>query len=108
MNDPFIIKRRDTSPIYRGILKDGKGDIVNVTGATVRFHMFDQDGVVKVDAAAVINAGAAGDVQYEWIADDTDTAGFYDTEFEVTYSGGRIETFPNNSFDRVHIGKDLV
>jgi len=104
----FYIKRRDTSPIYRAILKDGDDAIVDVTGATIRFHMFDQTGTSKVDAAAVINSGTAGDVQYEWTADDTDTAGFFDVEFEVTYSGGRVETFPNYGFERVHIHEDLV
>lgn len=104
----FYIKKRDTSPIFRAILHDGDGVVVDVSGATVRFHMFDQTGVAKVDAAAVINSGTAGDVQYEWIADDTDTAGFYDSEFEVTFSGGRIETFPNYGFQRVHIHEDLI
>jgi len=104
----FHIKRNDTSPIFRAILKDGDDVVVDVTGATVRFHMSDQAGVVKVDAAAVINAGTAGDVQYEWIAADTDTEGFYDSEFEVTFAGSRIETFPNYGFERVHIHGDLT
>lgn len=104
----FFIKRNDTSPIFRAILKDGDNVVVDVTGATVQFHMFDQDRVSKVDAAAVINAGTAGDVQYEWIATDTDTAGFFDAEFEVTFATGRTETFPNNSFQRIHIHEDLA
>ena len=108
MSDAFYIKRNDTSPIFRVILKDGADAVVVVTGATVRFHMFDEAKVLKVDAAAVINAGSAGDVQYEWIAADTDTAGFFDSEFEVTFSSGRIETFPNYSFQRVHIYEDLT
>ena len=108
MSDTFFIKRNDTSPIFRAILKDGDDVVVDVTGATVRFHMFDEDKVSKVDAAAVVNIGTAGDVQYEWIADDTDTAGFFDSEFEVTFSGGRIETFPNYAYQRVHIYEDLT
>jgi hypothetical protein len=104
----FFIKRNDTSPIFRAILKDGDGVVVDVTGATVRFHMVDQARVLKVDAAAVINAGSSGDVQYEWIAADTDTAGFFDAEFEVTFATSRVETFPNNSFQRVHIYEDLA
>ncbi len=108
MSDTFFIKRNDTSPIFRVILKDGDGVVVDVTGATIRFHMFDQDKVVKVDAAAVINNGANGDVQYEWGASDADTAGFFDSEFEVTFSTGRVETFPNYAYQRVHIYEDLV
>ena len=104
----FYIKRNDTSPVFRVILKDGDDAVVNVDGAAVRFHMFDQAGVLKVDADAVINSGTAGDVQYEWIAADTDTIGFFDSEFEVTFSTGRIETFPNYGFQRVHIHGDLT
>ena len=89
-------------------MKDGDDIVVDVTGATVRFHMFDQDKVSKVDAAASIVNGAAGDVQYLWVAGDTDTAGFFDSEFEVTFSGGRIETFPNYEYQRVHIYGDLA
>lgn len=109
MTAPFLIKRNDTSPIFRAILKDGDDVVVDVTGATIRFHMINPDtGVAKVDAAAVINSGTAGDVQYEWSVGDTDTAGHYDSEFEVTYSGGRVETFPNYSYQRVHIYEDLA
>ena len=108
MSDTFFIKRNDTAPVFRAILKDGDDVVVDVTGATIRFHMFDQDKVLKVDSAGSINNGTAGDVQYSWIAADTHTAGFFDSEFEVTYSGGRIETFPNYGYKRVHIYEDLT
>lgn len=107
-HETFYIKRDDTSPLFRAILKDGDGVVVDVTGATVRFHMKDQSGAIKVDAAAVVNDGPTGDVQYAWAVGDTDTAGFYDSEFEVTYSGGRVETFPNYSYTTVHVYEDLA
>ena len=46
-------------------------------------------------------------VKYEWQPGDTDTEGFYDAEFEVTYSDGTVETFPNRGFITVIISPDL-
>ncbi len=103
----FFIKRNDTSPIFRAILKDGNDNVVPVGGATILFKMSDQNKVSKINSAAVINNGANGDVQYEWSIGDTDTEGFYDSEFEVTFSTGRIETFPNYEYQRVYIYEDL-
>ena len=103
----FYIKENDTAPAFRAILKDGDGNAVNVAGATIRFHMLTREGVVKVDAAAVINDGAAGDVQYEWTAGDTDTPDVYNAEFEVTYADTTVETFPNSSHETVIVFGEL-
>ena len=104
----FYVKRNDTSPIFRAIAKDGNDVVVDLSGATVNFHMYDSAGNVKVDAAAVINDGPTGDMQYEWLAADTDLAGFFNSEFEVILASGRIETFPNYGYQRVHIWEDLA
>lgn len=105
----FYIKKNDTAPSFRVILKDGDAAAVDITGNLgVTFHMRDQSGTVKVDAAATVNDASAGDVQYDWSAGDTDTAGIYDAEFEVTYSDGTIETFPNYGFAKVNITEDLA
>lgn len=104
----FYIKQNDTSPAYRVTLKDGNGDPVDVTAATIRFHMMDADGTVKVDAAGSIVTAASGIVEYEWSAADTDTVGTYRAEFEVTYSDGTIGTFPNSSYNIVKIFDDIA
>jgi len=105
----FYIKRRDTSPAFRAILKDAAGVAVDITGNLgVRFHLFSKYGVQIVDAAATVNDAAAGDVQYEWQTADTVLAGIFKAEFEVTYSDGTIETFPNNGYEKVYIDEDLV
>ena len=105
----FYIKRNDTSPIFRVILKDPDGVPVDITGNLgVRFHLFKKNGTQVVDAAATVNVAADGDVQYEWIAADTSESGTFDAEFEVTYSDGSVETFPNYGYEKVHIDKDLA
>ena len=102
------IKRNDTSPDIQGTCLDAAGNAVDITGATVRFHMFDKNGTEVVDAAATIVTAASGIVKYSWIAADTATAGIFMSEFEVTYSDASIETFPNEGYTPVSIGADLA
>ena len=84
---PFYLKQNDTAPSIRATLKDGSGSVIDLTGASVRFHMKDLSGTVKIDTAAtIISPATSGIVQYNWTGSDTDTAGTYYAEFEVTYS----------------------
>jgi hypothetical protein len=105
----FFIKQNDTSPSLRAILKDGDEIAINLTGATVRFHMRTVGGeTAAVDADASIVTAESGIVQYLWDAADTATVGSYQAEFEVTFSGGAVETFPNNGYIRVEITDDIT
>lgn len=108
MAEVFYIKRNDTSPAIRANLLDGDGNAVDVTAATIRFHMSEPNGTVVIDAAGTIVNAAGGIVEYQWQAGDTDTAGYFNTEFEVTYGDGTIETFPNSTYQRVRIIEDLA
>ena len=67
---------------------------VDLTGATVRFHMRNKAGKVIVDQAGNVDNISTRKVSYDWQAGDTDTAGEYFGEFEVTYSDTKKETFP--------------
>lgn len=105
----FYIKRNDTSPAMLASLQDANADAVDLSGGSVRFHMWPiSSQVVKVDANAVIVTAQQGEVRYNWQAADTDTIGSYQAEFEVTYSDGTIETFPNDGYIRVEIIKDIA
>lgn len=105
----FYIKQNDTSPAIRATLRDGDGDVINLTSATVRFHMRPIGSTtVKVDAAGTVVTPAGGIVQYSWSEEDTDTVGAYQAEFEVTYLGGSVETFPNDGYIRVEITDDIT
>jgi hypothetical protein len=105
----FYIKRNDTSPSMLATLQDADGNAVNVTGATIRFHLraIGSD-AVTVDSAAVIVTPFEGIVRYDWDAADTDVAGSYQAEFEVTYADASIETFPNDGYIRVNITGDIA
>ena len=106
----FYLKRNDTTPAIRATLKDGDGNVINLADATVRFHMRAIDSATAaVDAAgSVVSPAANGVVEYAWDAADTTTAGMYSAEFEVTYSDGSIETFPNSDYIRVEIVDDIA
>jgi hypothetical protein len=106
----FYIKQNDTSPKIQATLKDGDGDVINLTDAIVRFHMREiGETTTTTDASAtVVSPATSGVVQYNWAADDTDTVGSYQAEFEVEYGDGSIETFPNNGYIRVEITDDIT
>lgn len=95
----FSMKRGDTSPTLEyetGVFEDGSGVFV---GASATFFMKSQlDASLLVSGSATI-ADIDGVLHYAWTAGDTDVVGPYDAEFEVTYLGGRVETFPRASTD---------
>jgi len=104
----FYMKQNDTQPRMLATLQDGDGAAINLTGASVRFHMRTLGGSTVVDAAATIITAASGLVRYDWVAADTDTVGSYQAEFEVTYPDTTVETFPNSGYIRVEITDDIA
>lgn len=64
--------------------------------------------VAKVNAAATVEDAASGSVSYPWLAADTDVAGTYEAEFEVTFAGGEKRTFPADSYFYVTVIPDLA
>lgn len=105
----FQIKRNDTAPSITATLT-ADGSAVSITGATVKFLMRDSSGAVKVDASANNDedgSGDTGEVSYDWTASDTDTAGFFLAEWEVTFSDGTVRTFPTPGFTQVIIWGDI-
>ena len=105
----FAIKRHDTGPSLNAVLTHDDNVAVDLTGATVKFHMKDAfEGTVLVDQPAVIVDSAAGKVRYDWDAADTAQAGCFPAEFEVTFSDGVIETFPNDENLTIIIAEDIA
>lgn len=104
----FIIKQGDTSPAMVAALKTPDRQPVDLTGATVEFHMRfvptdETPSATPVSAAAQIVDASAGEVRYAWGPTDTAVAGDWDAEFQVTFPGGAIETYPNNGYIEVSI-----
>ena len=103
----FTIKQNDTSPALQATLQDYAGTAISLVGATVRFHMKGLDGSLAIDSPMTITNAAGGVIRYNWQATDTDTAGTYNAEFEVTYSDLSVETFPNTGNIAIVITPEL-
>lgn len=104
----FYIKQNDTSPSIEVGLKTPKGLFVDLTDATVVFNMKDTNGQPLVTRQSVIVHDAIGGiVRYVWQSGDTSVAGDHKAEFEVTFPGGAVETFPNASDITVSIREEV-
>ncbi len=103
----FTIKQHDQLPELVVTLTDSIDSVVDVTGATVRFIMNVKGGDTVIDESAVIVDAVAGVVKYIWQDEDTATPGNYSGEFEVKFSDGREETFPNSTHIKIKIFPDL-
>lgn len=91
----FTIKQSDTSPAIQATLQDANAVPINLSGATVKFHMKLLGGNTILNEDMVIVTPLSGLVRYDWQVGDTSVAGTYYAEFEVTYADSTVETFPN-------------
>lgn len=114
----FYIKSYDTAPPIRATLEDGLGNRVNIAGSEVLFimrHIWDplthrRPGPQLFAKPANVDQAdedTAGDVSYDWEVGDTDIPGGYRAEWEVTFTDGTVETFPNAGNVRVAIIEHL-
>jgi hypothetical protein len=103
----FTIKANDRLPSIQATLN---ADLTTATG--VNFIMkATQGNTIKVNAAAVIVSSAAlptgSVVRYDWLAVDTATPGSYQAEWQVTWTGGKKQTFPTLTYHTVDVLADL-
>lgn len=112
--ETFYVKQGDLLPVIEATLKDSNAQPVPLAGCTVKFHMRPRSGgTVKINALATkiddnVTPSTRGIVQYPWTGTDTDTAGNFDCEWEVTTAGGHTITFPNPGPARVVISPQLA
>lgn len=101
----FYIKRGDLLPSVEAALRTITREPIDLTPATgVRFLCSN-----GVASPAVIVDTTGGLVRYDWDTDETDTAGVFNAEFEITWGDGRKQTVPNgqNDYIKVIITADL-
>ena len=103
------IKRNDTRPYWPVTLTFNDGSVADLTGASVRFiARRKSDGQVKIDATATVTDPSNGVCEWRPDAAETDEAGLFDCEWEVTYSDSTIQTFPTIGYDRLKVIGDLA
>lgn len=111
----FTIKQGDRRPLFVVALKDNFGETneaaVNLTTATgAVFNMRGANaGALKINrGSATITNAAGGEVTYTWGTADTDTAGAFESEVEITWNDGLKETFPNEGYWDVTVVDDIA
>lgn len=111
----FYIRQGDTASDLADVLRDANGDPVNIQGATVRFLMVPlRGGTAKIDDDAQndqvgdgLGDGSRGKVRYVWEnATQTDTPGDYLGSWVVTFSGGKVQTYPNGGYLLITVTPD--
>lgn len=105
----FSIKRQATRPYIRVIVKDVDGNAFDFTGAlSATFLMYDREGTQIVSSAAIIESPPTnGILKYQWADGDTDDAGEYRAEFDVSYGAGDTLTVPVRGNILIKIYEDL-
>lgn len=103
----FQIKRNDTKVNLKATLSNESGP-VDLTGCMVRFFMVEyRKGESKIARDAQIVDATKGIVWFVFEDGDTTDTGLFKGEFEVTFSDGRRETFPNHGYVLIEIQSDL-
>ena len=98
--DPLYLIKNDLQPNYPMTVKDSAGNLIDLSGATIRCTMKLEGGAVKIDrrttGITIANQGTnKGEADLAWQSGDTDTPGTYDIEFEITPASGGKFTLPS-------------
>lgn len=104
MSNPFfLINQGELTPTLDAALISSEGQVVNLQGATVRFHLYALGGQLIFDRPATVVDATDGHVRYAWQAGDTNTPGRHLGKFVVTYSNLEVQEFPENRYIRVTV-----
>ena len=82
----------DTAPDLTGTCSSGTTP-ANLTGATLELHLKPPGSAAVLTRTGVIVDGASGTWRYTWQTGEL-VAGTWAVELQVTYSGGKVQTFP--------------
>jgi hypothetical protein len=106
-----VMKRHDTKVTPRVRLLDDAGQPLVLTGLTVRYSLRALGATtLKVNRQTAIVTDqqvTPGEVFYQFVAADVDTAGIYEEEWEVDYGSGVTESFPVHGQQIVQIVADV-
>jgi len=105
-------KQHDTKIIFTDTptINDVIQTFASFSGSTCKFLMKDKAGVAaSVSQSATISNDGSGNAvfTYQPTATDVQNTGTFQQEWEVTYPGAKILTFPNDTYNIVKILADL-
>lgn len=106
----FIINQGDTEPSYADQLAYSNGEVVNLTGATVRFTIraFTSSRPVALTGTVTITKATAGEVSYTFSQADTALAGAFMASWLVVFADGARMTFPTEGYIWLEVQPNLL
>lgn len=120
MPNPVRMKQNDTAPaLVQTLTIPGTTRPLDLTDVVeVRFIMrLPGRSRAKVDDVATVLQVVdpltrllvrQGQVQFPWVAGDTDTTGVFNAEFEITWRDGTRQTWPEDGYLQIVISADLA
>lgn len=106
MGNIITIKQRDTARKISDTITVS-GVPLNLAGATVVLVMKNAVGEAVTRRNATVVSAAAGTVEYQLVAGDTENVASFQIEWEVTVSGGGILTVPDSGYHWMDVIPDL-
>lgn len=112
----FYMKQNDTRPVLIAVLSEtpaaGEATPINLTEAEKVFLVVREKGASdptapKIKAECTIVSAPAGEIKYDWSAEDTDTSGEFYFEFEILWGPGETESVPRQGYYLLDIEDDL-
>jgi hypothetical protein len=112
----WTLKRGDTLDPVEITAKRGDNSLEDLNDVSVKFIMVEAvSSLQKVNSDGFVSDVAGARIRYDWDPNDTNTAGTFNAEFQVTYPNGHslyptggVKTYPNgNEYIVVHIYPDL-
>ncbi len=98
-DETFYLKTGDNIPLEYEIDTD-----TDLAAATIKFKMRARaGGEAVIDAVAVLASVDPDELRYDWAEGDTDIAGNFVGEFEITSASGQVETWPSVGFIEITI-----
>lgn len=95
MNLRHIIKQGDTRPTLEATLTVND-TAVDLTDADVVLCLKHRTGGTELRLDMTVTSAIDGEVEYAWVDGDTESAGYYDADIEVTFPGGAKQSFPTD------------
>lgn len=102
-----LVKTADIGVLFTDTLTAAGVNFANVSSA--KFLLRSDDGLVALSKTATTSNPTVGscDISYTTQTGDLATAGGYSQEWELTFSGGPVLTFPSDGYNRVVVLDDL-
>jgi hypothetical protein len=109
----FIIGQGDTGPYLQESLTAPDGTPIPLQSAAVNGMVFrmarrDRSTAALVSTFFAVGDPALGIAQHNWVAPETDNAGWYDYQWEITFVNGQRVTVPEDRYRTLFIRKRIV